>query len=214
MEHGNWIKKINTLLIPGVSSISIDIKMKRRPAFAVINIVLPMVFMMALNLLVFVIPVDSGERVSYSITVLLAIAVFLTLVGDNLPKTSKPTAILSYFLLTDLILSSLICFFVIPGLSFHYKDETKTPVPHIIERIVKFCYRKQKCKNRIKNETAAEHCNENSADKKSPWPDDSEDVDEVKVTWTMVSSCFDWIILITCLLVIIILTTVYFAITI
>ena len=91
-EHGTWEvqdRKMRTLLNPGVSYISIDIKMKRRPAFAVINIVLPMIFMVVLNLLVFVLPVESGERLSYSITVLLAIAVFMTLVGDNLPHKSS-----------------------------------------------------------------------------------------------------------------------------
>jgi hypothetical protein len=123
-EHGTWElvdKTLNTFLSSYTSSINIDIKMKRRPLFAVINIVLPMIFLTILNLLVFVLPVESGERVSYSITVLLAIAVFLTLVNDNLPKTSKPIAMLSYFLLADLVLSSLICFFVILGLSFDHK---------------------------------------------------------------------------------------------
>jgi hypothetical protein len=217
-EHGTWEildNEINTFLNPGVSYISMDIKMKRRPAFAVINIVLPMIFMVVLNLLVFVLPVESGERLSFSITVLLAIAVFMTLVGDNLPKTSKPTAILSYFLLTDLVLSSLICFFVILGLCFYHKDETKTPVPTSIEKIVTICCHRRKCTNRIKNhdQTVVEHFNGNSADNKFSLPDDEEDSDELKVTWKMVSGCFDWIILITSLLVIFISTTLYFVMT-
>jgi hypothetical protein len=210
-EHGTWEiidKRLLTYLDPSLSYISIDIKIKRRPTFAVINIVLPMVFMVVLNLLVFVLPVESGERVSYSITVLLAIAVFLTLVGDNLPKTSKPTALLSYFLLGDLVMSSLICFFVILGLSFHYKDETETPVPNVIATIVR------KCTCRIKNKGIVEPCNEDLADTKFPLPDvDEKDAGEVKVTWKMVSSCFDWMVFVTCLLIILILTVVYFSLT-
>jgi hypothetical protein len=216
-EHGTWEimdKKLKTFLTSGVSFVSIDIKMKRRPTFAVINIILPMVFMVVLNLLVFVLPVESGERLSYSITVLLAIAVFLTLVGDNLPKTSKPTAMLSYFLLGDLILSSLICFFVIIGLSFYHKEDTETSVPTSIAKLVKVCCRRRKFTNRIKNHTVDKHLDENSADKKIPLPDYVEEEDEEKVTWKMVSSCFDWIILIICLLALIILTTLYCAMTI
>ncbi|XP_048727569.1 neuronal acetylcholine receptor subunit alpha-6-like [Ostrea edulis] len=216
-DHGTWElldKKLNTIFTSTGSLISIDIKMKRRPAFAVINIVLPMVFMVVLNLLVFVLPVESGERVSYSITVLLAIAVFLTLVGDNLPKTSKPTAILSYFLLADLVLSSLICVFVMFGLTIYYKNDSNNPVPKIIARIVKFCCHPQKYAGRIKNPTAVEPYNENSADKKFPLPDyDEEDGNEVNVTWKMVSNCFDWIVFVTCLLVIVILTILYFSMT-
>ncbi|XP_048726988.2 neuronal acetylcholine receptor subunit alpha-2-like [Ostrea edulis] len=216
-EHGTWElldKKLNTFLTSTSSFISIDMKLKRRPAFAVINIVLPMVFMVVLNLLVFVLPVESGERVSYSITVLLAIAVFLTLVGDNLPKTSKPTAMLSYFLLADLVLSSLICVFVILGLTIYYKDDSEKPVPNIIARIVKFCCHSQKWTGRIKNQTIVEPYKDNSADKKFSLPDyDEEDGDEVKVTWKMVSNCFDWIVFVTCLLVIVILTILYFSMT-
>ncbi|XP_048727570.1 neuronal acetylcholine receptor subunit alpha-2-like [Ostrea edulis] len=215
-EHGTWElldKKLNTHLDPFLSYISIDIKMKRRPAFAVINIVLPMVFMVVLNLLVFVLPVESGERVSYSITVLLAIAVFLTLVGDNLPKTSKPTAMLSYFLLTDLVLSSMICVFVILGLTIYYKDDSEKPVPKIIARIVKLYCHQRKCAIRSKDKTAVEAFNENSTNKKFPFRDQDEGEDEEKVTWKMVSSCFDKMLLMVCLLAIIISTVLFFVLT-
>jgi hypothetical protein len=213
-EHGTWELLDQTMMSfeHPVSYARIDIKMKRRPTFAVINIVLPMLFIMVLNLLVFIIPVESGERVSYSITVLLAIAVFLTLVGDNLPKTSKPTAILSYFLLTDLVLSSLICFFVIFGLSFHFKDAIENPVPKKITSVVKFCCRRRKCVVHRKSTITVEPEKEMSTDKKVPLPDDSEDDEEV--TWKMVSNCFDWLVLVMCLLVIIVLTILYIVMTI
>jgi hypothetical protein len=217
-EHGTWElvdKKLNSVMNSKVSYVSIDIKMKRRPTFAVINIILPMVFMVVLNLLVFVLPVESGERISYSITVLLAIAVFLTLVGDNLPKTSKQTAMLSYFLLADLMLSSLICFFVILEFSFHYKDDNKIPVPNIMVKIVKFCcQRRLYAGRRFKNRRVVEPCTETAADKKIPLPDDEEDENELKVTWKMVSICFDWTVRVICVLIFIILTILYFSITI
>lgn len=212
-EHGTWDiveKELKTHLDSTMSYISVDIKMKRRPAFAVINIVLPMVFMVILNLLVFILPVDSGERVSYSITVLLAIAVFLTLVGDNLPKTSTPTALLSYFLLGDLILSSVICLIVILGLTFHHKNESETPVPNRVARIVKMCcYRKVSCS---KHKTTVEAFNENVG-KKSKIPDDDDDDDDVVVTWKMVSKCFDKFMLMFSLLAITIQTAMFFAMT-
>lgn len=184
--------------------------MKRRPAFAVINIVLPMVFMVVLNLLVFILPVDSGERVSYSITVLLAIAVFLTLVGDNLPKTSTPTALLSYFLLGDLFLSSVICLIVILGLTFHHKDDSETPVPNRVARAVKFCCYRKVC--RFKNKTTVEAFNENAGNK-SKIPDDDDDDDEVVVTWKMVSKCFDKFMLTFSFLAITVQTVLFFVMT-
>ena len=218
-EHGTWEivdKKLNTYLDSALSYITIDIKMKRRPAFAVINILLPMVFMVVLNLLVFILPVDSGERVSYSITVLLAIAVFLTLVGDNLPKTSKPTAMLSYFLLGDLVLSALICFIVIVGLTFYYKDDIEHPVPKWLVKIVKMCCYRKICRRQSKSKTAVEAFNENACTKKFKPPIDDDvddDEDDVVVTWKKVSRCFDRVMTIICLLIIFILTVLFFVLT-
>ena len=60
--------------------------MKRRPGFFIVNIVMPVVLLSALNIMVFLIPVDSGEKISYGITVLLALSVFLSIVADMLPR--------------------------------------------------------------------------------------------------------------------------------
>ncbi|XP_060559571.1 5-hydroxytryptamine receptor 3A-like [Ruditapes philippinarum] len=87
----------------------------------------PIIFLAYLNNVVFVIPAECGERISYSITVLLAIAVYLTIVGDNLPKTSFPMAYFSYYLLALLITSICITLATIFNLRiYHYT--TSDPV--------------------------------------------------------------------------------------
>ena len=53
--------------------------LKRKPQFIVVNVILPIVIMSFLSVVVFLIPVESGERISYCLTVLLSITVFLTL---------------------------------------------------------------------------------------------------------------------------------------
>ena len=149
-NHGEW-ELVNTsmTLVGYINAVSVDMKIRRRPRFVVLNFILPVFFMVVLNLFVFVLPVDSGERVSYSITVLLAIAVFLTLVGENLPKTSLQTAMLSYFLLSYLVISSIICVFVIISSSLYYADEkTKLFAPFV--RIAKGCRLKKTSKYTLK----------------------------------------------------------------
>ena len=77
-----------------------------------------------LNLLVFLLPANSGERIGYSITVMLAIVVFLTIAADNLPKTSYPEiSLLCVKLLVDMMISGLMVFFAIIGLRFYHADE-------------------------------------------------------------------------------------------
>ncbi|XP_069131779.1 acetylcholine receptor subunit beta-like 1 [Argopecten irradians] len=135
--HGTWdliATQSKSTTVGDYSRYIVEITMKRRPLFFVVNIVLPILFLAFLNSLVFILPVESGERVSYAITVLLAIAVFLTLVGDNLPKTSQPMSILCYFLLTDLVMSSVVSIVTILGLRIYYIDDR--PVPRWLCRLV------------------------------------------------------------------------------
>ena len=55
---------------------------------------LPIILSSILVTLVFLVPVESGEKLSYILTVLLTIAVFLTIIGDTLPAISLTTSIL------------------------------------------------------------------------------------------------------------------------
>ena len=111
--------------------LEIELFLKRRPNFFLVNMVLPIATMGVLNLLVFLLP-PSGDRVGYCLTVLLAICVFLTIAADNLPKTSYPNmSFLCIKLLCDMITSSCVLFFVVLGLRFYHKDDDE-PVPALL----------------------------------------------------------------------------------
>ena len=60
---------------------------------------LPIILSSLLVTLVFVVPVGSGEKLSYILTVLLTIAVFLTIIGDTLPAISLTTSVLGNILI-------------------------------------------------------------------------------------------------------------------
>ncbi|XP_059158984.1 acetylcholine receptor subunit beta-like 1, partial [Physella acuta] len=71
-----------------MSSFEMRLVMKRRSTFLLIDIILPVVFLSFLNLMVFVIPEDSGEKIGYGITVLLALTVYMSIVSSMLPNSS------------------------------------------------------------------------------------------------------------------------------
>lgn len=102
--------------------VSFRMVLDRKSHFVMVNAILPMIFVSFLNVLVFLMPNESGERISYCITVLLAIAVFLTLVGDNLPKTSQPLSLYSYYLLSILIISMCITIATVCSLKLYYRS--------------------------------------------------------------------------------------------
>ena len=62
---------------------------ERKPLYYIINIVLPTIFITVCGLLVFWLPPDSGEKVSLSVTILLASTVFMLVIGDNMPPQSS-----------------------------------------------------------------------------------------------------------------------------
>lgn len=112
--------------IDGGTQLNVKLSLTRKPKFVIVNVILPIVFMTILNTIVFLIPIESGERISYSITMLLAVAVFLTLVGDNLPKSSSPMSIISYYLLMILSVSVMFGALNIISLRCYFADEKET----------------------------------------------------------------------------------------
>ena len=70
------------------AEIGIVLTFQRRPRFFVLNTIVPCCIMASLGFIVFFIPPDSGEKVSFGMNVLLAFAVFLLLIAESMPKTS------------------------------------------------------------------------------------------------------------------------------
>ncbi|KAI8798819.1 neuronal acetylcholine receptor subunit beta-3 [Biomphalaria glabrata] len=101
---------------------SISMSLRRRPYFLLFNVVLPVVFLSFLNILVFAIPGNSGEKISYGITVLLALSVFLSTVGGMLPRTGTVPKLTTY-LFTLLIISSLTVVDSIIIVFIHHMEE-------------------------------------------------------------------------------------------
>lgn len=80
-ENGEWNieqTRAESYSVSGFNTIAFRFKLKRKSKFVVVNVILPIVLIAAINMLVFVLPADSGERVGFSVTILLALAVLLT----------------------------------------------------------------------------------------------------------------------------------------
>ena len=143
-ENGEWTI-VSTSAKAYDNFLWFGFEFKRKPTFLIVNVLLPIVFMAFVNVLTFLLPAESGERISYSITCLLAIAVFLTLVSGNLPKTSKPMSVLCYYLMIILVSSTLICLSAILNLKLFFM-EGKKPVPRWCKKFVRLIFCKgEKC---------------------------------------------------------------------
>ena len=101
---------------PGLEQLNYKLTLKRHSKFIFLNLVVPIILLSFVNLLVFCIPVTSGERASLAFTILLTFVVFMTMVATMLPANDV-ISIFNMFLLTQLSCSELILFWAIWSIS-------------------------------------------------------------------------------------------------
>lgn len=106
-DNGQWNVTVLGSRI-SAAAMSVDLEIRRRPSFLMVNIFLPVIFILTMNIIVFLLPVESGERVSFSITGFLAFTVFITILTDQLPHQSNPLSILSSLFAFQLANSTMI----------------------------------------------------------------------------------------------------------
>ncbi|XP_069133213.1 acetylcholine receptor subunit beta-like [Argopecten irradians] len=140
-ENGIWSllsAETKKMFDPIGNYVGMTVKFQRRPLFVLLIFLLPVNVIGVLNPFVFLLPPEPGERSCYGVTLMLAMAVFLSTVSEKLPSTSDPhIARVCLYLLFDLIMSGLIMLFTILGLKLHTKKDA--PIPGWIQRVVVSC---------------------------------------------------------------------------
>lgn len=80
-------------------------------------------FLGVLNLMVFVIPADTGKKVSYCITVALRFIVFLTIISSELTANSDSTPYLSKYIQIQIFMGGIALVISPIQLRMHHKSE-------------------------------------------------------------------------------------------
>ncbi|XP_060063146.1 neuronal acetylcholine receptor subunit alpha-10-like [Ylistrum balloti] len=104
-----------------------SIRMKRKPNFYVINLILPSMFVIALTIGVFIVPVESGEKLSFAVSLMLALAVFQLMLANTLPPSAETVPLIAeYFAITEGLVA-FVCISSIIVLNIHYQGEKELP---------------------------------------------------------------------------------------
>ena len=90
-----------------LTMVYINLELERRYAFILYTTVYPLVFLSTLNVGVFLVPVDSGEKGSIAVTIFLSYGVFITTISDELPHNSLDIAYILIYIFLLLLLSVL-----------------------------------------------------------------------------------------------------------
>ncbi|OWF41129.1 Neuronal acetylcholine receptor subunit non-alpha-2 [Mizuhopecten yessoensis] len=123
-----------------ISSITYLFHLQRRPKFVVLTTIAPVVLLAFLNVCVFLIPLSTGEKNSFCVTVYLSYAVFLGTISSELPHNSKNASYLTIYLLALLVFSVTIVLVTViqVRLFIEYGD---TPVPASVAKMFGCCTR-------------------------------------------------------------------------
>ena len=104
-ELADSFTNVNNTRVP---MITFTLILNRKPLFYVLNIIVPVIFLSVMNLFTFTLPVKSGERASYAVTLFLAVSVFLTIIASEFPKNSDNLSYIAMYLTIMTSISTLI----------------------------------------------------------------------------------------------------------
>ncbi|GFN97090.1 neuronal acetylcholine receptor subunit alpha-7 [Plakobranchus ocellatus] len=116
IPNGEWDLKSSTIrndtLLPNnipFDSLYFEMTFRRKAGFYLINVVVPVMLMSFLSPLVFILPEDSGERASYSVTLLLSLSVFMGMVSSKLASQLRSLTCRSQAHLLDASPQWIVC---------------------------------------------------------------------------------------------------------
>ncbi|XP_033745075.1 acetylcholine receptor subunit alpha-like [Pecten maximus] len=135
--NSEWdVKASHTVLWSGSFDMAhFYITLERRHMNFLVSVVMPVIMLALVNPFVFILPFNSGERASYSITVLLAFTVYMTVVSDRMPASSQPMSYISYYLLSLVGISVTIVTVNIFQIRIYSKNDDDEPVPEWIKKV-------------------------------------------------------------------------------
>lgn len=176
------------------SKVTFSIHLQRRPMFHVLNTMFPVVLMAFLIPMAFKLHVESGEKIGYCLTVLLAYAVYLSMISENIPSTSVSICYLSIYLASTLVLSTLSVLFVILVINVHHTPDDEP----MSDRLRSVALKMEKCICRRKrNESATQPVKVAPATEELPKGKkhgaflESCDPEEEEMTWVRLSRLLD-----------------------
>ena len=157
IEHGEWeIKKsyltINEFREPvsGKTFMTLlkTMTIARRFLFTFVHTCLPLLLLCVLNTVIYIVPLKSGERISFSTSILLNFVIFTSNLSDDLPHNSLRLPFFSMFMTVANVITTLGV--IISVILCRIDYETVVPMPETVKamaaRMLAIRLRKKSCK--------------------------------------------------------------------
>ena len=150
------------------SDVTYRLQFERKSLYHVLYQILPCVVIVLLVVLNFIMPPDSGERISFCITILLSMSVYLLILSNSLPETSDDFAILGVYYMMTMVLIAFSLVSTVVVLRCHFAEDQPT------EGLVKFA--------KFVLRTKEKKANNNKVDNTTIVDEEANGVSEIKKT--------------------------------
>ncbi|TNN06457.1 Acetylcholine receptor subunit alpha-type unc-38 [Schistosoma japonicum] len=127
----------NKLNIKKQTDLVLKLFLQRRSFFYIWNIVIPCILLTLLTLVTFWTPIDSGEKITLGLSVFLAFSMFMMLIAERVPPTSKNIPLIGVYMTSVMTLTTgsvVVCVIVI---NLDSRGEKLTRVPKLLRRLSK-----------------------------------------------------------------------------
>ncbi|CAF3628111.1 unnamed protein product [Rotaria socialis] len=108
---------------------------RRKTLFYTVNLIIPTMLISFLSIFVFYLPTDAGEKMTLSISILLALVVFLLLISKILPPTSTVIPLIAKYLLFTFIMNILTIFCTVLIINYNYRTPRTNKMPYWMRRL-------------------------------------------------------------------------------
>uniref|UniRef100_A0A3P9DL83 Neuronal acetylcholine receptor subunit alpha-7 n=1 Tax=Maylandia zebra TaxID=106582 RepID=A0A3P9DL83_9CICH len=118
------------------TDVTFVITIRRRTLYYALNLLIPCVLLSSMTLLIFVLPADSGEKISLGITILLSLTVFMLLVAEIMPATSDSVPLIGQYFASIMIIVGMSVIATVVVLQYHHHDPTGGKMPKWVRLVL------------------------------------------------------------------------------
>uniref|UniRef100_A0A3Q3KU59 Uncharacterized protein n=1 Tax=Labrus bergylta TaxID=56723 RepID=A0A3Q3KU59_9LABR len=112
------------------------VTLRRRTLFYALNLLIPCVLLSSMTLLSFLLPANSGEKISLGITVLLSLTVFMLMVAEIMPATSDSVPLIGQYFASTMVIVAMSVVATVIVLQFHHHSPNNGNMPRWVHLVL------------------------------------------------------------------------------
>ncbi|XP_067665978.1 acetylcholine receptor subunit beta-like [Haliotis asinina] len=139
------------------------LSLTRKPMFHIVSTIIPVMLLSFASTLVFYVPPDTGEKISYALSMLLSYVLLLSVVSDDIPETSKEVSAMAVYLVVMFTMCTLNVTLATTVTSLYRQDESTPKQRWLMTLILQLCPCRTSHADRHKHDSSEDKDDNDSA---------------------------------------------------